>query len=123
MHAAQDRHPFLMAVELATRFPGVEVSTAQGTPALTLDGRLLARLRLEAEGWLITRCSLEERARLLKEAPQAFHVNEHCVDYPMVLIDLVTVQRDALAAVLENAWRGSASPARLEELVATRQAG
>jgi len=120
MPASPDRSLFLAAFALATRFPGVEVSTSQGTPALTLDGRLLARLRLEAEGWLITRCDLQERARLLEEAPQAFHVNEHCVDYPMVLIDLAAVQHDTLAAVLERAWRSSASAARLEELAATR---
>jgi hypothetical protein len=39
---------------------------------------------------------------------------------PMVLIDLAAVQHDTLAAVLERAWRSSASAARLEELAATR---
>lgn len=109
-----DRSPFLVAVELATRLPGVEVSTVQGTPALTLDGRLLARLRLEAEGWLVTRCNLAERERLLEQAPEVFHLTEAYVNYPMVLIDLARVERDTLARLLEQAWRHLASPARLQ---------
>lgn len=119
MTAVPDISPFLVAVEIATRFPGVELGTAQGTPALTVDGRLLARLRLEAEGWLLTRCELQTREQLLLEAPQAFHVNVHLVDYPMVLIDLDVVSRDSLARVLEAAWRHSASPERLREFAQT----
>lgn len=115
MSLSTDQTPFLVAVEIATRYPGVELSTAQGTPALTVDGRLLARLRLEAEGWLLTRCDLQTREQLLLEAPAAFHVNVHLVDYPMVLIDLDVVPRDTLARVLEDAWRQSASPARLQQ--------
>lgn len=115
MPALQENSPFLEAVALATRFPGVELGTAQGTPALTVDGRLLARLRLEAEGWLLTRCEPDVRARLLQETPHAFHVNVHLVDYPMVLIDLTQVARDTLATLLEEAWRRTASPARIRE--------
>jgi hypothetical protein len=114
MNTSSDRRPFLVAVELATRLPGVEVSTAQGTPALTLDGRLLARLRSEAEGWLVTRCDLAERDRLLEQAPEVFHLTQAYVNYPMILIDLARVERDTLARLLEQAWRCLASPARLQ---------
>jgi hypothetical protein len=110
--SAQDA--FIGVVELATRLPGVEVSTAQGTPALTLDGRLLARLRSEAEGWLVTRCDLAERERLLEQAPEVFHLHEAYVNYPMILINLARVERDTLARLLEQAWRHLASPARLQ---------
>jgi hypothetical protein len=114
MNTSSDRRPFLVAVELATRLPGVEVSTAQGTPALTLDGRLLARLRSDAEGWLVTRCDLAERDRLLEQAPEVFHLTQAYVNYPMILIDLARVERDTLARLLEQAWRCLASPARLQ---------
>jgi len=114
MSTHADRGPFLVAVELATRLPGVEVSTAQGTPALTLDGRLLARLRSDAEGWLVTRCDLTERERLLEQAPEVFHLTEAYVNYPMVLIDLARIDRETLARLLEQAWHHLASPARLQ---------
>ncbi len=114
MSTPSDRGPFLVAVELATRLPGVEVSTAQGTPALTLDGRLLARLRSDAEGWLVTRCDLAERERLLAQAPEVFHLTEAYVNYPMVLIDLARIDRETLGRLLEQAWRHLASPARLQ---------
>ncbi len=119
MSTSSDRGPFLVAVELATRLPGVEVSTAQGTPALTLDGRLLARLRSDAEGFLVTRCDLQERERLLAEAPEVFHLTEAYVNYPMILIDLTRIDRETLARLLEQAWRHLASPARLQALEQT----
>ena len=115
MLASTDKTPFLVAVELATRYPGVELSTSYGTPALKVDGKVLARLRSEAEGWLVTRCDMLEREMLLSAAPHVFHLTEHYVNYPMVLIDLAQIHREALADILEKAWRHSASAARIRE--------
>lgn len=115
MHTSTGKTPFHLAVEIATRFPGVELSTSYGTPALKVDGRVLARLRSEAEGWMVTRCDLLEREMLLQAAPHVFHVTEHYVNYPMVLIDLGEINRGALQDILEKAWRHSASKKRIQE--------
>lgn len=115
MHTANDKTPFHTAVEIATRFPGVELSTSYGTPALKVDGKVMARLRSEAEGWMVTRCDMLEREMLLQAAPHVFHVTEHYVNYPMVLIDLAEINRVALEDILEKAWRHSATAKRLRE--------
>ena len=119
MPASTDKAPFLVAVEIATRYPGVELSTSYGTPALKVDGKVLARLRSEAEGWLVTRCDMLEREMLLSAAPHVFHLTEHYVNYPMVLIDLSQIHREALTDILEKAWRQSAPARRIREYEAS----
>ena len=99
-----DKH-FKKAVKVAQRFPGVEVETSYGTPALKVKGKFLARLRTEAEGWLAIRCEFVDREILLQAAPHVFHLTDHYVNYPMILVDLAAIDADALADVVERAWR------------------
>jgi hypothetical protein len=99
-----DKH-FKKAVKIAQRFPGVEVETSYGTPALKVNGKFMARLRTEAEGWLAIRCEFVDREILLQAAPHVFHLTDHYVNYPMILVDLAAIDADALADVVERAWR------------------
>jgi hypothetical protein len=46
---------------IALRLPGVEESTAYGTPSLKVKGRIMCRLRTEAEGALALRCDFLDR--------------------------------------------------------------
>jgi hypothetical protein len=99
-----DKH-FKAAVKIAQRFPGVEVSTSYSTPALKVKGKFLARLRTEAEGWLAIRCDFIDREILLQAAPHVFHLTDHYVNYPAILVDLAAIDAGALADVVERAWR------------------
>lgn len=99
-----DKH-FKKAVKIAQRFPGVEVETSYGTPGLKVKGKFLARLRTEAEGWLAIRCEFVDREILLQAAPHVFHLTDHYVNYPAILVDLAAIDADALADVVERAWR------------------
>jgi len=101
---ALDKH-FKKAVKIAQRFPGVEVETSYGTPALKVKGKFMARLRTEAEGWLAIRCEFVDREILLQAAPHVFHLTDHYVNYPAILVDLAAIDADALADVVERAWR------------------
>jgi hypothetical protein len=101
---------FEIACEIARRFPGVEVETSYGTPALKVKGKFMARLRTEAEGWLAIRCEFLERDMLLRVAPKVFHLTDHYRNYPAILIDLDEIRRDVLEGIIENAWRMAASP-------------
>jgi hypothetical protein len=103
------RSGFDVACEIARRFPGVEVETSYGTPAFKVKGKFMARLRSEAEGWLAIRCELLEREMLLQAAPRVFHITDHYVNYPMILVDLDEIRRDALEDCIEKAWRMTAS--------------
>jgi hypothetical protein len=103
-----DRH-FAAAVKVAQRFPGVELDTSYGTPALKVKGKFMARLRSEAEGWLAIKCDFVDREILLQAAPHVFHLTAHYQNYPMVLIDLTAIKKGELQDVMERAWRMTAS--------------
>jgi len=97
---------------LALQLPGVELGTSYGTPAIKVKGKLMARLRSEAEGGLALRCDFLERQMLLQAAPEAFYLTPHYQDYPMILIELDEVRTDALPDLIERAWR-MVAPKRL----------
>jgi len=97
---------------LALKLPGVELGTSYGTPAIKVKGKLMARLRSEAEGGLALRCDFLERQMLLQAAPEAFYLTPHYQDYPMILIKLDEVRTDALPDLIERAWR-MVAPKRL----------
>lgn len=92
-------------VDIAKQLPGVEESRSYGTPALKVKGKLLGRLRSEAEGGFAMRCDFVDRQMLMQADPDVFYVTDHYVDYPMVLVDLRKVRWDAVPHLVEQAWR------------------
>jgi hypothetical protein len=96
---------YARVLELAKRLPGVEATRAYGTPCIKVKGKVMARLRTEAEGGLALRCDFPERQMLLQADPRAFYVTDHYADWPMVLIDLTEVRWDAMPGLIEAAWR------------------
>ena len=108
--SASDVYEYVCALALA--LPGVELGTSYGTPAIKVKGKFMARLRSEAEGGLAIRCDFVDRQMLLQAAPEAFYLTDHYLNYPMILIRLDQVRRDALPDLIERAWRMIA-PARL----------
>ena len=107
--------------ELALALPGVELSTSYGTPSIKVKKKILARLRSEAEGGLAIRCDFVDRQMLMQAAPEAFYLTDHYRDYPMVLINLAEVRRDALPDIVERAWRMVAPPKLVKEHDAERR--
>jgi hypothetical protein len=87
------------------RLPGTEESTSYGTPAIKVKGKLLSRLRTEAEGALALRCDFLDRQILLQAAPEVFFLTDHYRDYPMILVRLEKVSAQALADVVLRGWR------------------
>ena len=92
-------------VKLASALPDTIEDRSYGTPAIKTKGKLLARLRSEAEGGLALRCEMLDRNMLMQADPDTFYVTEHYQDYPMVLVNLATVRWDAMPGLLEQAWR------------------
>ena len=77
--------------KIGLTLPGVEESTAYGSPALKIRGKLLACVpthRSAEPGSLVVRVSLGDRAELLAAAPDVYYVTEHYLDYSAVLIRL-----------------------------------
>jgi hypothetical protein len=107
---------------IALALPGVEESTSYGTPSLKVKGKIMSRLRTEAEGALALRCDFLDRQILLQAAPRTFFVTDHYLNYPMVLVRLNRVRKRDLPDLIERAWRMVAPPKLVAEYDAARGA-
>jgi hypothetical protein len=94
-------------VKAALAFPGVEVSTSYGTPALKVRGKFLTRLRAE-DGSIVLHMDFDTRELMLAEEPELFHITPHYAGYPAVLLRLALAPPALAAAHIERLWRGSA---------------
>ena len=95
-------------------FPGVELSTSYGTPALKVRGKFMLRLREDNES-LAVKCGFDERDFRLKADPQTFFVTDHYRGYPAVLIRLKQVSVTVMREVMEETWRRNAPKKLVKE--------
>ena len=104
--------------EIGDRLPGTEVSTAYGSPALKVNGRIYAVIAINKEAepnsLAVYLADFEQREALLAEDPGTYYVKPHYERYPVVLVRLASVTRDALNDLLRGAHRvvSSKPPAR-----------
>ena len=87
---------------------GVEESTAYGSPALKVHGKLLACLpthRSAEPGSLAVRVGFDDRAELLAAAPNVYYVTDHYLNYSAVLVRLSRVTPDVLRDLLGMAHK------------------
>jgi hypothetical protein len=54
---------------------------------------------------LAVRIDFDHRAAMLAEVPAVYYVTEHYVPYPMVLVRMSRINRDALRDLLNAGWR------------------
>ena len=96
-------------VAIGRRFPGVDVGTSFGTPALKFrDKGMLCRLRSDPDALVLRVIDMGEREALLQGQPDAFFTTPHYDGYPYVLVRLERVDPIELAELLEDAWRRKA---------------
>lgn len=94
--------------KIGLTLPGVEESTAWGTPALKVRRKLMACVpshRSAERGSLVICMDFADRAPLLAEAPDTYYLPEHYVGYPCVLVRLARVDADALRDLLGMAHK------------------
>jgi len=96
--------------------PGVEAATKyDGSPMLKVGGSFIAGLathRSAEPGTLVVRYDLEARASLLEEAPETYYVTDYYQPYPVVLVRLSRIDRDALRDLLSVSRRLTLPKAR-----------
>ncbi len=88
--------------------PGVEESTAYGSPALKVHGKLLAGIavnRSAEPGSLGVCVDFEDRADLVAADPDVYYVTDHYVPYNVVLVRLSRVSQDVLRDLLGMAYK------------------
>lgn len=94
--------------ELGLTFPGVELGTAYGSPALKVGGKMFACIAIHKSAEpnsLAVRMDFDKRDALIAEDPRTYYLTDHYVDYPVVLVRLDRVDRDALQDLLQVGWR------------------
>jgi len=96
--------------------PDVEATTKyDGSPVLKVRGCFMAGLATHPSAepqTLVVRMGLEERALLLEDAPETYYVTDYYGKYPLVLVRLSRIDRDALRDLLSVSWRLAVAKAR-----------
>lgn len=89
--------------------PEVEaVTNWAGVPVLRVRGCFMAGLashRSVEPGTLVVRCAFDDRERFLEDAPDTYYVTDYYRPYPVVLVRLSHLNRDALRDLLSVSWR------------------
>ena len=94
--------------KIGLALPGVEESTAYGSPALKVRGKLLACIpthRSAEPGSLAVCVDPNDRAELLTEAPDIYYVTDHYIPHEFVLVRLSKMNLDTLRDLLGVAYK------------------
>jgi hypothetical protein len=101
---ASEMITFKDVLKTAASMGNIEESTSYGTPALKVNGKLIARLREDGDS-LVVGTTFEERAEMMAADPETYYITDHYLKYPWVLVRLSRVHPDALRDLLGRAWR------------------
>ena len=88
--------------------PDVEEGTSYGSPSLKVAGKMFACIpvhRSAEPGSLGVRIDFDQRDALLTEQPATYYIKDHYANYPVVLVRLSRIDREALRDLLLMAWR------------------
>jgi hypothetical protein len=95
---------FEMVASVGLSFPGVEAGTKyDGSPVLKAGGSFMAGLATHPSAEpasLIVRIDPADRDFLLDDAPETYYLTEYYRRYPVVLVRLAHLNRDALHDLL-----------------------
>lgn len=96
--------------------PNVEATTKyDGSPVLKLGGSFMAGLATHPSAepdTLVVRVDDEQREWLMEDAPETYYLTDYYRRYPLVLVRLSRIDRDALRDVLSVSWRLTAAKVR-----------
>ena len=96
--------------------PDVEATTRyDGSPVLKLRGCFMAGQathRSAERDTLVVRFGFEDREWLIEDAPETYYLTDYYRCYPLLLVRLSHVDRDALSDLLSVSWRLTSAKAR-----------
>ena len=108
-HAHADADAFARVKVVGLALTDVEAAIRyDGSPVLKAGGCFMAALAMHPSaepGTLVVRSDLQERQWLLDDAPDIYYVTDYYAKYPLVLVRLSRVDRDALRDLLSVSWR------------------
>lgn len=94
--------------EIALALPGVEDGKVYGSPAVKINGKLMACIAINKSAepnTLALRIDFDQRDALIAEAPERYYLTDHYKDGPIVLVRLSKVDADSLRDLLQASWR------------------
>ena len=101
--------PFETVRAVGLGLPGVEAATRYDkSPLLKVGGCFMAGLathRSAEPHTLVVRVALEERESFIEDAPETYYVTDYYRKYPVVLVRLSRIDRDALHDLLSMSRR------------------
>jgi len=107
---------FDIVLTVGLALPNVEATTKyDGSPVLRVDGIFMAGLATHPSAepeTLVVRAGLEERERLVEDAPETYYLTDYYRSYPLVLVRLSRIEPDALQDLLSVSWRMTTAKAR-----------
>lgn len=116
---ASKRHntrAFKIVTAVGLTLPDVEATRRyDGSPVLRVHGVFLAGLATHhsaAPNTLVVRSEIEDRELLMADAPDTYYVTDYYQPYPIVLVRLASIGRDALRDLLSISWRLTAAKTR-----------
>lgn len=108
--------PFDIVRTVGLSLPDVVATTKyDGSPVLKVDGIFMAGLATHPSAepdTLVVRAGLEDRDRLVEDAPETYYLTDYYRSYPLVLVRLSRVEPDALHDLLCVSWRMTTAKAR-----------
>ncbi|MDO8680504.1 MAG: MmcQ/YjbR family DNA-binding protein [Acidobacteriota bacterium] len=109
-------HGFEIVRTVGLALPDVEAVTKyDGSPMLKRGGSFMAGVATHPSAepdTLVVRADVDERALLLEDAPETYYLTDYYRRYPLVLVRLSRIDRDALRDLLSVSWRLTAEKAR-----------
>jgi hypothetical protein len=96
-------------IAIGERFPGVEVSTSYGRPALKVAGKFMCAIRENPDAFVFRVLDVPDQQALLQGEPDVFFTTPHYDRWPYVLVRMDTVTTEQLEELIEDAWRIRAS--------------
>jgi hypothetical protein len=109
---AKTRLTFDTVREIGRMLSDVEEGTMYGTPALKVHGKWFSCIPTHPSAEpdsLAIRVDFAQRDELIAAQPEIYYVKDHYLNYPVVLVRLSKVHRDALVDLLRGAWQLAAA--------------
>lgn len=103
---------FEVIERLAQAYPGTQVSTSYGTPAIKVGKKLILRLHNKEDAIVLMLNTVEEQQALISGDPLSYYITPHYEGYAAVLVR-PTVEEAEFNALLERSWRRVARKADL----------
>lgn len=104
-----DAMTFDIVKAVGLELPGVQAEIRyDGAPVLKIGGVFVAAMASHATAEpdsLVVRVGLDERETLLEDAPDTYYIPDYYAPYPLVLVRLSRVNRDALHDLLSVSRR------------------